>query len=220
MFLYVAHHAPHSPNINSPGFTGSSGWGPYGDAVQELDWSVGEVMKTMRETGRDRNAIVLFLSDNGPVAAGSPGPLTYGKGNINEGGIRVPAIAWQPGRIPAGRLIKDPASTADLFPTLAAMAGAPMPARDYDGVDIGSLLTGEVEHIPGKGMNGGRELYFFIVSDVAAVRSGKWKYVRPGFRDSVPVLYDIEADPGETTNLRRQNPDMVTTLDKRIAQFK
>jgi arylsulfatase A len=220
MLLYLAPHAPHEPYINSQQFTGSSAAGPYGDAVQELDWSVGEVMKAMRETGRDRNALVIFLSDNGPVAAGSPGPLTYGKGNINEGGIRVPAIAWQPGKIPAGRLIKDPASTVDLFPTLAAMAGAPMPARDYDGVDISSLLTGEVEHIAGKGMGGGRELYYFIVSDIAAIRSGKWKYVRPGFRDSVPVLYDIEADPGETTNLRRINPDLVTTLDKRIAGFR
>jgi arylsulfatase A-like enzyme len=221
MFLYFAHHAPHTPNITSPAFVGSAGWGPYGDAVQELDWSVGEVMKTMHETGRDRNALVFFLSDNGPEGAGSAGPLTYGKGNINEGGIRVPAIAWQPGRVPAGRLIKDPASTVDLFPTLAAMAAAPMPAnKDYDGVDIGALLTGEVDHIPGKGMGGGRELYFFIVSDIAAIRSGKWKYVRPGFRDSIPVLYDLEADPGETTTLRRFNPELVTALDKRIAQFR
>ena len=220
MFLYVAHHAPHSPNINSAAFVGSAGWGPYGDAVQELDWSVGEVMKTLQETGRDRNAIVIFLSDNGPTSAGSPGMLTYGKGNVNEGGIRVPAIAWQPWKIPAGRVIKDPASTLDLFPTFAALAGAPLPPRDYDGVDITRLLTGEVDSIPGKGMGGGREFYFFMTSEVAAVRSGRWKYVRPGFRDSVPVLYDIVADPGETNSLRRFNPDLVSALDKRIAQFK
>jgi arylsulfatase A-like enzyme len=220
LYLHLAHHAPHAPNINSPAFVGSAGWGPYGDAVQELDWSVGQVMKTLQETGRDRNAMVVFLSDNGPEGAGSPGPLTYGKGNINEGGIRIPAIAWQPGKIPAGRLIKDPASTLDFFPTFAAMAAAPMPARDYDGVDITQLLSGEVDQIPGKGMGGGREFYFFIVSEVAAVRSGRWKYVRPGFRDSVPVLYDIEADPGETNTLRRFNPDIVTALDKRITQFR
>ena len=220
LFLYLAHHAPHTPNINSPAFVGSAGWGPYGDAVQELDWSVGQVMKTLQETGRDRNAMVVFLSDNGPEGAGSPGPLTYGKGNINEGGIRIPAIAWQPGKIPAGRLIKDPASTVDFFPTFAAMTAAPMPARDYDGVDITQLLTGEVDHIAGKGMGGGREFYFFIVSEIAAVRSGRWKYVRPGFREAVPVLYDIEADPGETNTLRRFNPDIVNTLDKRIAQFR
>lgn len=220
LYLHLAHHAPHTPNINSAAFVGSAGWGPYGDAVQELDWSVGQVMKALQETGRDRNAMVVFLSDNGPTGPGSPGPLTYGKGNINEGGIRVPAIVWQPGRIPAGRLIKDPASTLDFFPTFAAMTAAPMPARDYDGVDITPLLTGEVDHMPGKGMGGGREFYFFIVSEVAAVRSGKWKYVRPGFRDSVPVLYDLEADPGETNTLRRFNPDLVTALDKRIAQFR
>ena len=220
LFLHFAHHAPHVPNVAGPAFVGTSGWGPYGDAVGELDWSVGEVMRALQETGRDRNAIVVFLSDNGPEGSGSPGPLTYGKGNINEGGIRIPAIAWQPGKIPAGRLIKDPASTVDFFPTFASMAGAPMPAKDYDGVDITPLLTGEVDRIPGKGMGGGREFYFFIVSDIAAVRSGKWKYVRPGFRDSIPVLYDLEADPGETNTLRRFNPDITTALDKRIAQFK
>ncbi|MBX7187287.1 MAG: sulfatase-like hydrolase/transferase [Vicinamibacteria bacterium] len=220
LFLHLAHHAPHSPNVNSPAFVGSAGWGPYGDSVQELDWSVGQVMKTLEETGRDRNAFVVFLSDNGPVGAGSPGPLTYGKGNINEGGIRIPAIAWQPGRIPAGRLIKDPASTLDFFPTFAAMASAPLPARDYDGVDISQLLTGEVDRIAGKGLGGGREFYYFMVSEIAAVRSGKWKYVRPGFRDALPVLYDIESDPGETNSLRRFNPEVATALDKRITQFK
>jgi arylsulfatase A-like enzyme len=220
LFLYLAHHAPHVPNFSSPAFVGSSGWGPYGDAVQELDWSVGEVMRTLQQTGRDRNAMVVFLSDNGPEGAGSPGPLTYGKGNINEGGIRVPAIAWQPGKIPAGRLIKDPASTVDLFPTFASLAGAPMPAKDYDGVSIAKLLTGEVDRIPGPGIGGGREFFYFVVSQVAALRSGKWKYVRPGFRDSIPVLYDIEADPGETNSLRRFNPDVVSTLEKRIAGFR
>ncbi len=220
LFLYVAHHAPHSPNFSSSDFAGRSGWGPYGDAVQELDWSVGEVMRTLQETGRDRNAIVFFLSDNGPLSAGSPGPFTYGKGNINEGGIRVPAIAWQPGKVPATRVIKDPASTLDLFPTFASLAGAPMPSRDYDGVNIAKLLTGEVDRIPGSGLNGGREFFFFIAGDVAAIRSGKWKYVRPGFRDSIPILYDLEADPGETNTVRRFNLDIVALLEKRIAQFR
>lgn len=220
LFLYLAHHAPHSPNVNSPPFVGSSGWSNYGDAVQELDWSVGEVMRALTQTGRDRNAMVVFLSDNGPTAEGSPGPLTYGKGNVNEGGIRVPAIVWQPGRVPAGRLIKDPATSVDFFPTFAAIAGAPVPPRDYDGVNIQKLLTGEVDRIPGNGLGGGREFFYFVVSEVAAMRSGKWKYVRPGFRDSVPVLYDIEADPGETNSLRRFNPDVVSQIERRIAGFR
>jgi arylsulfatase A-like enzyme len=177
-------------------------------------------MKALQETGRDRNAIVVFLSDNGPDGSGSPGPLTYGKGNINEGGIRIPAIAWQPGTIPAGRLIKDPASTVDFFPTFAGMTGAPMPPKDYDGVDITRLLNGEVDRVPGKGIGGGREFYFFMTSEIAAIRSGKWKYVRPGFRDSIPVLYDLEADPGETNTLRRFNPDIALMLDKRITAFR
>lgn len=220
LFLYVAHHSPHTPNYSSAPFAHRSGWGAYGDAVEELDWSVGEVMKTLHETGRDRNAMVMFLSDNGPEGAGSPQPFTYGKGNINEGGIRVPAIAWQPGKIPANRVIKDPASTVDLFPTFAKMAGAPMPPKDYDGVDISRLLSGEVDQIPGTGVGGRRDFFFFIVSNVAAIRSGKWKYVRPGFRDSVPVLYDLEADPGESNNLRRFNIDLVAQLEKKIAQFR
>jgi arylsulfatase A-like enzyme len=220
LFLHFAHHAPHVPNFSAPEFAGTSGWGLYGDAVSELDWSVGQVMRALKDTGRDRNAIVVFLSDNGPEGAGSPGPLTYGKGNINEGGIRVPAIAWQPGKIPANRLIKDPASTLDFFPTFAGMAGAPMPPRDYDGVNIARLLTGEVDRIPGQGIGGGREFFFFMTSELAAVRSGKWKYVRAGFRDSVPVLYDIESDPGETNTVRRFNPEIVSQLDRRIAQFR
>ncbi len=219
LFLYLAHHAPHSPHYASADFDGRSGWGIYGDAVQELDWSVGEIMRTLKETGRDTNAIVLFLSDNGPDAAGSPGPLTYGKGNINEGGIRVPAIAWQPGKVPAGRVIKDPASTLDLFPTFAGLAGAPLPERTYDGVNITKLLTGEVDRITGQGVDGGREFLFFMSRDAAAIRSGKWKYVRPGFRDSIPVLYDLEADPGETNTIRRFNLDTVNLLDKRLTQL-
>jgi len=220
LFLYLAHHAPHLPNYASAAFAGRSGSGDYGDAIQELDWSAGEVMRAMKETGRDRNALVIFISDNGPGAAGSPGPFTYGKGNINEGGIRVPAIAWRPGRIAAGRVIKDAASSVDLFPTFAALGGAPLPPRDYDGVDLAPLLSGEREQMPGPGEGNRRELFFFINSDVAAVRSGKWKYVRPGFRDSVPVLYDIEADPGELNSLRRAHPDVATRLEKRIAQFR
>ena len=220
LFLYLAHHAPHSPNFSSTNFAGRSGSGPYGDAVTELDWSVSEVMRVMKETGRDTNAVVLFMSDNGPDAAGSPGPFTYGKGNINEGGIRVPAIVWQPGKIPANRVIKDPASSVDLFPTFASLAGAALPPRDYDGVDISRLLWGQTDHIAGAGVGGGRELFFFMNSSIAALRSGKWKYVRPGYRDSVPVLYDLEADPGETNSLRRFNLDLVNTLEKRIAQFK
>jgi arylsulfatase A len=221
LFLHFAHHAPHQPNLPAAEFVGSSGaGGMYGDAVQELDWSVGQIMKTMKETGRDQNAVVVFMSDNGPTGAGSAGQLTYGKGNINEGGIRVPAIVWQPGRVPAGRVIKDPASSLDFFPTFAAMAGAPLPARDYDGVNISKLLSGEVSRIGGSGIDGGREFFFFITSDIAAIRSGKWKYVRPGFRDSTPVLYDLDADPGEANSLRRFNPDLITTLEKRITQFR
>jgi len=220
LFLHFAHHTPHIPNFSSVLFAGSSGAGDYADAIQELDWSVGEVMKTLRATGRDRNALVVFMSDNGPTGPGLAGPLTYGKGNVNEGGIRVPAIAWQPGRIPANRLIKDPASSLDLFRTFAGLAGAPLPPRDYDGIDIRRLLTGEVDKIPGPGVGGGRELFFFMTSEIAALRSGKWKYVRAGFRDAVPVLYDLEADPGETNSVRRFNPELVAALERRITQFR
>ena len=220
LLLYLAHHAPHGPHYASAEFAGRSGWGVYGDAVSELDWSVGEVMRVLKETGRDRNALVVFISDNGPDGSGSPGPFTYGKGNINEGGIRVPAIAWQPGLVKPGAIIRDPTSSLDLFPTFSALAGAPLAPRDYDGIDISPLLRGEVAAMPGAGLDGRREHYFFANFEIAALRSGKWKYVRPGFRDSVPVLYDLEADPGETNNLRRQQPDIATQLAKRIAAFR
>lgn len=220
LLLYLAHHAPHRPHFASTEFVGRSGSGPYGDAVSELDWSVGEVLRALKETGRDRNALVVFLSDNGPDADGSPGPFTYGKGNVNEGGIRVPAIAWQPGVVRAGATIRDATSSLDLFPTFSALAGAPLAPRDYDGIDISPLLRGEVSSMPGPGIDGRREHYFFANYEIAALRSGKWKYIRPGFRDSVPVLYDLEADPGETNNLRRVQPDITTLLSKRIAAFR
>jgi len=220
LFLYLAHHAPHRPHYASAEFVGRSGWGVYGDAITELDWSVGEIMRVLKETGRSTNALVVFMSDNGPDAAGSPGPFTYGKGNINEGGIRVPAIAWRPGAVPAGRLIKDAVSSLDLFPTFAALAGAPLAPRDYDGIDLDRLLSGAVDHLPGPGVSERREHFFFINSEIAALRSGKWKYIRPGFRDSVAVLYDLEADPGETNNVRRFNTDLATQLSKRIAAFR
>ena len=220
LLLYVAHHAPHRPHYASGEFVGRSGWGVYGDAISELDWSVGEVMGVLKETGRDRNALVVFMSDNGPDADGSPGPFTYGKGNINEGGIRVPAIAWQPGVVKAGGLIRDATSSLDLFPTFSGLAGAALAPRDHDGIDISPLLRGEVAAMPGAGLDGRREHYFFANSEIAALRSGKWKYIRPGFRDSVPVLYNIEADPGETRNLRSLESGIATLLAKRIAAFR
>ena len=87
-------------------------------------------------------------------------------------------------------------------------------------MDISKLLTGELDRIPGAGVGGGRDLYFFVAGNLAAIRSGKWKYVRPGFRDSIQLLYDLEADPGETNSLRRFNLDIVNQLEKKIAQFK
>ena len=144
-FLYLAHRSPHVPLDVAPEFVGRSAGGAYGDAVEELDWGVGEVMKAVRDRGTaERSTFVVFLSDNGPWLsqgdeAGSSGPFRAGKNTPYEGGVRVPAIAWWPGRYPAGRVVSEPVMSLDLFPTIVAMAkGQLSPARKYYGADLTS----------------------------------------------------------------------------------
>ena len=180
-FMYVAHRDPHLDNYPSSEFAGRSGAGAYGDVVEQLDASVGDLMRSLREQDLDRNTLVLFMSDNGPVTPpGSAGPFSGGKFSCEEGGVRVPLIARWPARIPAGRVVQEPASSLDLFPTIVALTGATLPAKPYDGQDISRLLTGQVERIGGQGIDGGREIVFFGPTGPAGLRSGKWKYLRAG----------------------------------------
>jgi arylsulfatase A len=231
--LYLAHPMPHVPLYVSEAFQGSSGSGLYGDVMQELDWSVGEILEALRRHRLDRKTLVVFVSDNGPWLsygdhAGSAAPLREGKGTAWEGGIRVPALMRWPGRIPAGTVCQEPAMTIDLMPTIARLTGARLPDHRIDGRDIWPLLSGE------PGARSPQDAYFFYyhVNELHAVRSGRWKLVfphsyrtldgRPGGTDGIPVkygsaktgleLYDLAADPGEEVDLAAEHPEVVSRL--------
>jgi arylsulfatase A len=223
-FMYLAHRDPHLPNEMSAPFLGQSADGLYGDTIQALDWTVGELMKALKDMGVDQNTLVIFTSDNGPVippqGPGSAGPLFGGKGSCQEGGIRVPGIAWWPARIHGGRVVGEPVSTMDLFPTLVTLARGVVPGdRKYDGMDVSRLLTGEISKLSGPGIDGGREIVFWYQRDPVAIRSGKWKWLRAGFWNPLPALYDLDADPGEANDLSKTRPDIAQQLDARIDQL-
>jgi arylsulfatase A len=223
-FLYLAHRTPHVPLEPAPEFRGRSAGGAYGDVVEELDWSVGEVMKAVRDRGTtERSTVVFFTSDNGPwlsqgEEAGSPGPFRAGKNTPYEGGVRVPAIAWWPGRYSAGRVVSEPVMSLDLFPTIVAMAkGQLSPARKYYGADLTPLLGGEVTRLPGAGVDGSRELLGYYFGAAISIRSGPWKFLRPGYWDLVDTLYNLQTDPAETTDVDPTRPEIAAALDARLA---
>jgi arylsulfatase A-like enzyme len=222
-FMYIAHRDPHLANYPSAEFAGRSAAGAYGDVIEQLDATVGDLMRGLREQGLDQNTLVIFMSDNGPVVPpkgpGSAGPFSGGKFSCEEGGVRVPAIMRWPARIRPGRVVTEPASSLDLFPTLVALTGATRPARHYDGQDISRLVTGEVEQIGARGIDGGREIVFFAHDGAAGLRSGKWKYLRPGIWSGGVSLFDLEADPGERQNLRSSRPDLVEQLEVRLQEL-
>ncbi|MEO8662915.1 MAG: sulfatase, partial [Bryobacteraceae bacterium] len=134
-FLYLAHTYPHIPLHASPRFKGKSAQGLYGDVVQELDWSTGEILKTLEKTGVAKDTLVIFSSDNGPWYLGSPGRLRGRKGSTYEGGVREPLLMRYPGRIPAGRVSNALISMMDFFPTIAGLTGAKLPDRPLDGLN-------------------------------------------------------------------------------------
>jgi arylsulfatase A-like enzyme len=223
-FLYLAHRSPHVPLEPAPEFLARSAGGLYGDVVEELDWSVGEVMKAVRDRGTtERSTVVFFTSDNGPwlsqgEEAGSPGPFRAGKNTPYEGGVRVPAIAWWPGRYSAGRVVSEPVMSLDLFPTIVAMAkGQLSPARKYYGADLTPLLAGEVTRLPGAGVDGSRELLGYYFGAAISIRSGPWKFLRPGYWDLVDTLYNLQTDPAETTDVDPTRPEVAAALDARLA---
>jgi len=231
-FLYLAHSMVHVPLGASPEFRGRTEQGLFGDVMEEVDWSVGQILEALDRFGLMENTLVIFTSDNGPWLnfgnhAGSAGPLREGKGTAFDGGPRVPAIWRWPGRIDAGSVSRNLASTLDVLPTLAAITGATLPELPIDGVDIGPLLTGALGANP-------RERYlFYYGGELRGIREGKWKRVyehvtrsyvgvEPG-RDGVPgpyarltvpdALYDLESDIGETVDVSAEHPDVVARLD-------
>lgn len=236
-FLYLAYTMPHVPLHASERFRGRSRNGLYGDVVEEIDWSVGRILDTLREEGLEERTLVVFTSDNGPWLhmpermfsegivqpwhAGSPGPLRGWKGSTYEGGVRVPLVARWPGRIPAGRVSAEPAALMDLYPTFLQLAGAEIPdAGELDGKDILPLLEGT-------GSSPHPHLYYFRGRYLEGVRKGPWKLrVSPHLREDVPEgetpspeLFHLEVDPGERYNRAAEHPALVQELLEEMRTF-
>lgn len=220
-FLYIAHNMPHVPLFASEDWEGSSERGLYGDVIQEIDWSVGEVMQALVDAGIDDRTIVLFTSDNGATVGeniGSNAPLRGGKASTWEGGFRVPLIARWPERIPAGSVSHGLSTAMDLLPTLVDWAGAEMPQETIDGLNIGDLFLQ-----PGASKSARTELLYYARNgELEAIRAGDWKLhidkTRGWPGDSAfPVsLYDLSEDPGEARNLADENQEIVETLTDRM----
>lgn len=214
-FLYLAHTMPHVPLYVSERFKGKSEQGLYGDVIMEIDWSVGQILSTLKRLGIDKETLVIFTSDNGPWLSkgehgGSARPLRDGKGSTYEGGMRVPCIMHWPGRIPPGTVCSEIATTMDFLPTFAALVGAKLPGdRVIDGKDISSLLTDPAAKTPHKAF------FYYRSRNLQAVRSGKWKLILEHKRGKLNVpmaLYNLENDISEEYDVSAEHPDIVKRL--------
>lgn len=219
-FLYMPHTFPHVPLYVSNRFSGQSEAGLYGDVVETIDWSVGEILATLDRLNLDENTLVLFTSDNGPWFEGSSGPFRDRKGSSWEGGQRVPFIAKWNGKIPGGIVSNEPAMNIDIFPTLVKLAGGTLPNdRPIDGKDIFPLLVNSAT-------SPHEALYLFDNDRIAGVRSGQWKLVvESRYRAVVPsfdnpnsyygptgLLFDVQRDPSETYSFTREFPEVVSRM--------
>ena len=236
-FLYLAHTMPHVPLAVSDDFKGRSVEGLYGDVIMEIDWSVGQILELLDELGIADETLVVFASDNGPWLAygddaGSARPLREGKFTTFEGGQREPGIMRWPDRIASNIVSTDVVSTMDLLPTLAAITGAALPGWTIDGRNILPILEGS----PGPA-SPSDALYYYAGVELQAVRMGRWKLhlphsyvtvVVPGVdgsagqeetRDLPLSLFDLDVDPGETTNLVEQYPEVVSQLMSAATTF-
>jgi arylsulfatase len=232
-FLYVPHPQPHVPLFVSDKFKGKSEGGLYGDVIMEIDWSVGKILAALKSNDLEENTVVIFTSDNGPWLAygnhsGSALPFREGKGTAWEGGHREPFIMQYPSKLKAGRVIDVPVMAIDILPTISELTGAPLPQKTIDGKSAWQVLTGERTESP-------QEAYYFYyrVNELHGVRYGKWKLYfphnyrtmegqEPG-KDGLPgqyvnidlkeiELYDLSGDPGETTNVASENPEIVEKI--------
>lgn len=235
-FLYLPHSMPHVPLFVSDKFKGKSKGGLYGDVIEEIDWSTGEILKALETNGLTENTLVVFTSDNGPwlsygTHSGSALPLREGKGTALEGGVRVPCVMQWPTKIPAGKVIDNPAMTIDLLPTIAKLTGGKLPNHKIDGKDMFHLMQGKTEQAPH------HEAYYFYYkkNELHAVLSGdgEWKLYLPhtyrslkgkiGTDDGLPIkydygvkmeqeLYNLKKDIRETKDVTKQNPEIVQLL--------
>jgi arylsulfatase len=229
-FLYFAHNMPHRPLHVSARFRGKSGSarGLYGDVIEAIDWSVGEVLDTLKKLNLDENTLVVFTSDNGPwlwigEQGGSAFPLRGGKGTTYEGGMRIPFIARWPGHIPAGKSCQEPLTHLDLVPTICVLTGAKLPEKKIDGADISPILLGTPD-----AKNPHEAIFYYGDGNLNAVRSGRWKFkVQTSLQQETeygkyespdakipPALYDLELDPNEQKNVAADHPDVVERLKK------
>ena len=221
-FLYLAHSLPHIPLARSDAFVGHSAAGMYGDVIEEIDWSTGQVVDALRKAGLARRTLIIFTSDNGPwlpfgAHGGSSGPLKEGKGTTWEGGVRTPAIFWWPGTVRPG-IVTDMGSGLDLIVTSAALAGATLPRdRVLDGVDLSAVLRGS-------GPSPRDTLFYYWDSELRAIRKGRYKahFITSGAYGegeprtvhTPPLLFDLAQDPGERHNIAAAHPDIVADLIK------
>jgi arylsulfatase A len=225
---------PHVPLGVSEKFRGKSDRGLYGDVIEEIDWSVGQILSALERHGLSERTLVMFASDNGPWLsygdhAGSAGPLREGKGTTFEGGVREPCVMRWTGKIPPGTTCTELAATIDILPTFAALAGAPLPSKQIDGLDIRPLIFGE------PGAKCPHNAYFYYWNrELQAVRSGSWKLHFPHTYSSLDgrkggtggkparyetrsiglSLFNLETDVGEATDVAAEHPDVVKMIEK------
>jgi arylsulfatase len=237
-FLYVAHSMVHTPLAVSDRFKGKSKQGRFGDVMMEVDWSVGEIMKALKDEHLTSQTWIIFTSDNGPwlnfgAHAGSTSGLREGKGTTFEGGQRVPCLMCWPGHIPAGQVTGQLVSAIDLLPTIASITGTALPVHTIDGVDISCILDGDLDAEPRKEF-----FYYYNKNSLEAVRMGSWKLCLPhptrSYRGVLPrddgkpgpyaneiaplALYDLRRDPGEWYDVKDLYPDKVEELMQLVAK--
>jgi arylsulfatase A len=228
-FLYLAYTFPHIPLHAGKAFHGKSPRGLYGDVVEEIDWSVGQILAAVRDQGLAESTLVVFTSDNGPwliqqLQGGSAGLLREGKGSTWEGGMRVPCLAWWPGTIAPGRIALNVASELDLFPTCLDLAGAKIPGdRPYDGVSLVPVLRGT-------GQSSRTDIFYYHATELFAVRRGPWKLhlktINPAAGEEKPkvhrppLLFNLTHDPSERVNLAVRHPDVIEQLLKDIEKHR
>lgn len=233
-FLYLPHTMPHVPLFVPDDRKGKSAAGLYGDVIEQIDWSVGQVLQAIKDVGKEESTIVIFTSDNGPWLsygnhAGSSGGLREGKGTSFEGGVRVPCLVRWPKTIAPGTVCDQPLMTIDLLPTLVGLTRAKMPELPIDGKDNRDLLLGTSEV-----KNDQRPYWFYWGKELHAVRKGKWKlhlahpYIHlqePG-KDGQPgklptqkleqALFDLESDLAESKDVAGANPEVVAALLREV----
>jgi arylsulfatase A len=220
-FLYIAHGTPHHPYTVDRSFRGKSAHGLYGDMIEEIDWSVGQVIKALKENGLERKTIVAFTSDNGADSKpdrngneekGSNLPLKGWKGSSDEGGVRVPFVVTWPGTLPEGKETREMASLMDILPTFAALAGIePKTPQKIDGKDIFPVM----QCLPDVKSPHKYIYYAGNIARITGARNERFKLIRRG----KPALYDLQSDPGETKDVAADHPEVLQELQGAIEAF-